>query len=305
MTLNLKNLRLFFKLSRPVFLIGGALLFGLGSAIASFLNYPVDLGRYIIGQTMISLIQLMTQYLNEYYDARIDRENTNRTQFSGGSGVLGPEGLPRQVALYSAATCVALAGTLVSVSVFNNLIPLIAWLILILIFVGAFFYNVPPIRLISSGYGEITTSILVAMLLPSFSFALQTGNLDRLILISTIPLAALHFAMMVVFQLPDYASDVKYDKKNLMVRLGWSRAMRLHDIAILLAIGSLIVAFFNGLPQRVAFGSLIVLPLALAQIWQMGRIRRGFPVRWRTLTFSAVGLFSLEVYLQIIGFLYI
>ena len=131
MTFNLKNLKQFLKLSRPIFLIGGVLLFGLGAAIASFLGYPVDAGRYIIGQVMISLIQLMTQYLNEYFGAQADRDNSNRTLFSGGSGVLGPDGLPRQVALYASITCVAIVGTLVSVSVFHNIFPLTAWLILI------------------------------------------------------------------------------------------------------------------------------------------------------------------------------
>ncbi len=304
MIFSLKNVRLFIKLSRPVFLLGGALVFGLGAAMASFLNYPISLGRYLIGQGMITFIQLMTQYLNEYYGAHADRGNPNRTLFSGGSGTLSPDGLPRQVALYAAVACVALAGTLASISVFRDLFPLIAWLILVLIFVGAFYYNVPPLRLIRSGYGEISTSILVAMLVPSFSFASQTGKLDQMLLMSTIPLVALHFAMMIVLQLPDYASDLKYDKRTLIVRLGWSTTMRLHDITILFAIGSLGVAYLSGLPQRVALGSLIALPLALAQIWQMERIRRGYPVRWGLLTFSAVGLFSLAAYLQIIGYLY-
>ena len=304
MTIDLKSLRLLFKLSRPIFLIGGALVFGLGAAIASFQDYPVDLGRYLLGQGMITSIQLMTHYLNEYYGASADRENPNRTPFSGGSGVLGPDGLPRQVALYAAVACVAFAGTLASISVFRQLFPLIAWLILVLIFLGAFYYNVPPVRLIRSGYGEVTTSILVAFLVPSFSFAAQSGKLDRLLLMSTIPLVALHFAMMIVLQLPDYASDLKHDKRTLMVRLGWSTTMRLHDIAILFAIIFLGVASFYTLPQRVALGSLIALPLALAQIWQMERIRRGYPARWRILTFSAVGLFSLAVYLQLIGYLY-
>jgi 1,4-dihydroxy-2-naphthoate octaprenyltransferase len=303
-TFDMKTLRLFLKLSRPVFLLGGALVFGLGAAIASFQDYPIDLGRYLIGQGMITFIQLMTQYLNEYYGADADRENPNRTPFSGGSGVLGPDGLPRQVALYAAAACVAIAGTLASVSVFRNLFPLVAWLILVLIFIGAFYYNVPPIRLIRSGYGEITTSTIVALLVPSFSFAAQSGKVDRLLLMSTIPLVALHFAMMIVLQLPDYASDLKHDKHTLMVRLGWSTTMRLHDFAIIFAIIFLGVASFYTIPLRVALGSLIALPLALAQIWQMQRIRRGYPVRWRILTFSAVGLFSLAVYLQLIGYLY-
>jgi hypothetical protein len=48
---------------------------------------------------------------------------------------------------------------------------------------------------------------------------------------------------------------------------------------------------------------LIALPLALAQIWQMGRIREGYPPRWQLFTFSATGLFALTAYLQMLGYL--
>jgi hypothetical protein len=79
--------------------------------------------------------------------------------------------------------------------------------------------------------------------------------------------------------------------------------MRLHDLAIVFGAISFVIAFINGLPIRVSIGALIVLPLAAAQLWQMERIRRGFPTRWRTLTLSALGLFGLTTYLELIGYM--
>ena len=236
MPLTLHQLWLFLRLSRPIFLLGGALLYGLGGAIARYLGRPLDLTTYLLGQATVTFIQLMTQYLNEYFDAERDRSNENRTAFTGGSGVLGSEGLPRKIALYAAAFSLALVACLVLLLILNANVPFLAWMILILIFLGAFFYNMPPLSLMTSGFGEITTSFVVAGLLPAFAFTLQTGELHRFLLMSSTPLIALHFAMLIVFELPDYASDTKFEKRNLLVRASWPTAMRLHDYAIFFAV---------------------------------------------------------------------
>jgi len=303
MPLTLRQLILFIRLSRPIFLLGGALLYGLGGAIARFLGRPIDLTTYLLGQTTITLVQLMSQYLNEYFNAERDHNNENRSALTGGSGVLGSQGLPRRTALYAAAFSLALVACLILILILNAEVPFLAWMILILIFLGAFFHNMPPLSLITSGFGEITTSFVVAGLLPAFAYTLQTGEIHRFLIMSSTPLIALHFAMLIVFELPDYASDTKYEKRNLLVRASWPIAMRLHDYAIFFAVVSFVVAFFLRLPGRVAGGALIAVPLAIAQIWQMDRIRQGYPARWRTLTYGAMSLFGLTAYLELIGFL--
>ncbi len=297
MSARLRQIGLFIRLSRPLFLLGGFLLNGLGGAILLYLHRPLDLRLYLIGQALVTLLQAMGHYLNEYHDSPSDAANTGR------SGVLGPSGLPRKTALYAAIVCVTVAATLASLLLVQALAPPLAWVTLVLIFLGAFFYNVPPVRLAVSGYGELTTSILVAGLVPVFAFALQTGEMHPMLWLSTVPLVALHFAMMLAFELPDFAADTRSGKRPLMIRLGWQWGMRLHDGAILFAIAAFVVAFARGLPTRVALGALIAAPLALAQIWQMARIRAGSRPHWRTLTFSALGLFALTAYLELAGFL--
>jgi 1,4-dihydroxy-2-naphthoate octaprenyltransferase len=298
-----RQILLFLKLSRPHFLVGGFLLYGLGASIASYLGRPIDLGLYALGQALVTAIQLMTHYLNEYFDSPADRDNPKRTPLSGGSGALGPDGLPRKVALYAGILSLALAATIVSAALVSGAMSVLAWMLLILIFLGAYFYSAPPLRLISSGYGEIAASVVVAGLLPSFSYAVQTGEIHRLLLMSTTPLMALSFAMLLVFELPDYATDLKHAKRTFMVRLGWEAAMRAHDLAVVFALLSLAVGYLNGLPPRVALGALIATPLGLAQVWQMRRIRMGFPPRWTTLTASALALFALTAYLELAGYL--
>lgn len=303
MSANEPRILTFIRLSRPFFLLGGFLLYGLGASIVRYLGRPIDVGLYLAGQALVTLIQLTGQYLNEYFDAPIDAANQNRTPLTGGSGVLVPGSLPQRIAMYAAVVCVTLTATLASVMLFSGGLPILAWVILIVSFLGAVAYSLPPLRLVSSGIGEVVASMVVAGLVPIFAFATQTGEMHRLLPMTTIPLIAIHFAMLIVFQMPDYAVDSKYDKRTLMVRLGWRTAFLMHDAAIILGFGSLLMAFFFGLPRRVALGTLIALPLAIAQIWQIARIREGFPPRWRILTGGAVLLFGLMVYLEMIGYL--
>lgn len=299
----LRDLRLFIGLSRPLFLGGGFLLYGLGAAIAAYLDYSIDTGTYAAGQALVTLVQMMTQYLNEYFDAPGDLDNNSRTPLTGGSGALGPDKLPRSVALYAAIFSIGLATVVATGSLVTGTLPAAAWPVLILGFLGGFFYSAPPLRLVASGYGELVASIVVAALTPTFGFMVQTGELHRLLLMSTTPLVALSFAMLIVFELPDYASDAKQGKRNLMVRLGWSVALRAHDLAIVFALLSFAIAYYFGLPERVTLGTLIVMPLAIAQIWQVSRIRRGFRPRWTSLTLSALALFVIAAYLELAGYL--
>jgi len=301
--LTLRSLRLFIRLSHPLPLLAGFLLYGLGSAIAYFLGRSLDLGLYLLGQSLVTILQLAAHFSFEYHEPQLESEDFKPNPYLGISRALGPEGFARQTALNATIVCLVIVATLVSILLVGGQIPLVAWLILLLIFLGYFFYSTPPIRLLASGYGELVLSLVIAGLIPTFSFALQTGELHRLILMSITPLVALHFAMMISFELPEYARNIKLDKRTLMVRLGWATAMRLHDLAIVFAIGSFLVAFINGLPRRVVFGALIALPLAAVQVWHMERIRRGFPARLRNLTIAALGLFGLTIYLELIGYL--
>jgi len=298
-----RQLRLFFQLSRPLFLLGGILLYALGAAIAAYLGFHIVASIYLLGQIIVTSIQLMTHYLNEYYDTTIDEENENRTPFTGGSGAIGPDKLSRDTALYSAVAAITVAATASVILLVAGETSIVSWLIILIAFAGAFFYSSPPLKLSASGYGELTTSFIVAGLVPALAFTLQTDELHRLVIMSTTPLIALHFAMMVAFELPDYASDLKNNKRTLMIRAGWKTGMRLHDAAIAIAGVSLVVAYLNGLPPRVVLGSLIALPLALAQLWQFERLRRGYPTRWLTLTLGAIGLFALTAYLTLVGFI--
>lgn len=293
---------LFIRLSRPLFLLGAALLYALGAGIAHYLGIRIGWDLYISGQLWVTLLQLSTQYLNEYYDAPGDAQNTNRTPLTGGSGVLGPGKLPRKVALYSGLACLAaLASLTVLFIAWINPAPVV-YFIMISGFLGAFFYSVPPVRLEASGYGELTTTVLLTFLVPAFAFSLQAGELHRLLSMTAFPLAALHLAMFLAFELPDYSADMKSEKKTLMVRVGWQAGMNFHNILILSSYLLLILAATFGYPWFATWPALLTLPLGVFQIIQMRRIAGGAKPQWNILVIGALALFSAYAYFVTFAF---
>src|SRR5689334_17508562 len=99
----------FLRLSRPHFLAGGFLLYALGVLIARYQGFRLDFGLYWLGQAYVTGLQLMTHYLNEYWDVETDRLNQNRTPFSGGSGLLANGTISRETVFTAAMACLAVA----------------------------------------------------------------------------------------------------------------------------------------------------------------------------------------------------
>ena len=293
----MRSVRLIFILSRPLFLVGGVLVYALGAGIARYLGAPIDWGLYILGQFYVTTMQLSAQYLNEYFDSTADQDNPNRTPFSGGSGAVGEGKLSHETVMWASLTSLTILASLTVVMIKVAPISPLLISIVVLAFLGSFFYSAPPVRLANSGYGELTTSILVANLVPIFAFVLQYHEFHRLLAMSTFPLTALHLAMMIVFEFPDYLNDIKHDKPTLLVRIGWQRGIILHNILILSAFLFLGLAATFGLPLAIVLPAFIPLPLGLLQIWQMRRIDAGAKPNWTTMGFTAVVLFASVAYL--------
>jgi 1,4-dihydroxy-2-naphthoate polyprenyltransferase len=170
----------FVRLTRPIFLLGGAILYGLGVAVAGHFGWHLNPWLYLLGQVMVTSIQLTAQYANEYFDLEGDRLNVDhRTWFTGGSGVL-PAGLisvtAARRAIYTSAVTGLLAVVLVTVQA-----PLAGILGLLSMFV-AWYYSSPPLSLMGSGWGEFSASLVVAIFVPLTGFALQAGSIHPLLL---------------------------------------------------------------------------------------------------------------------------
>jgi 1,4-dihydroxy-2-naphthoate octaprenyltransferase len=286
----------FLRLSNPGLLLAGGLFYAIGPAIADYLGLRISLGLLLLGALVVCGMLLLAQYLNAYFTFLVDRRTP-------ASDLPPSRGLLRNVALYAATICGAVLAILLTGLAVQHAAPLASWLMLGLGVLLGFAFSVPPLRLTTSGYGELAAAIGLAGLTPAYGFALQTGEAHRLVWLATAPLIALAFALLITLRLQDYAADLKQERRTLVVRLGWETGMRLHDGAILLAAALMAAGLAGGLPMRVGIGGAIVLPLAAAQIWQLRRIRGGYPPRWRVLTSIGAALLLLTAYFILVGFL--
>ena len=283
-------------LFRPFYLLGGFLLYALGAGIAHYLGRATDWHVYLLGQAVVTLLQLGTLFLDEYFVSlsalpgpihRAEGQPHNDEPFH----------LGRWPSLLGSATVLTM-GTFFTLQLIRaGDIHLEALTILIVAFLIAIFYATPPVQLNHSGFGELADAIFLANLVPAFAFLLQAGFFHRLLAMTTFPLTLLYLAMALALTLPTYAEDIKQNKRVLMVRLGWQRGMNWHNLLILCGFLLIGLAMISGLPWKLGWPTFLALPVGLFQIWQMVQIRSGARPRYRLLVVTAVATFALVAYL--------
>ncbi|MDX1613609.1 MAG: prenyltransferase [Candidatus Promineifilaceae bacterium] len=293
----------FLRLGRPLFLVGGFALHGLGIVMALWTGANLDPLALLWGQIAITAVQIMTHYSNDYFDLAADAANTTPTRWSGGSRILAEGLLPPQVGLITAVVSgfIALLATLILALVVQTgplTVPL-----LMLAIILAWSYSSPPLLLNMRGLGEVTGAILITGLTPLVGFYLQTGQLTRLPFLAVFPLACLQVAMLLIINFPDAQGDAIAGKRTLLHILGPQRAVRLFLLVVAMAYLSLPVLTALGLPQLVAFSLLLPAPLALWQSWRMARGAWKEPAHWNSLGFWGVGLLMGSVGLELGAFL--
>ena len=300
----MKYLSLFVKLIRPLFLLSAVLLYLLGISIAHYLNGQIDWSTFIYGLVWVLLILIGTQCINEYFDPALIIENqaTKRTPFSGITGAVGKNKLTRQAVFWAGLTCYAFTASLsvliLQKSIFSQSV-IFLWVVILL---GELLFALPPVRLVSSGYGELVMSIINVGLIPAIAFIMQGHDFHRLLAMIVFPLTVLYMSSILAFEFADYASDLKQTKRSLLIRIGWQRGMLLHNGLILVSFALIAVAFFLGLPLSVGWPIIFVIPIGLYQIWMMVRIADGAKPNWNLLILVAISTFGLAAYILTFAF---
>jgi 1,4-dihydroxy-2-naphthoate polyprenyltransferase len=297
----------FVRLGRPLFLVGGAVLYALGVAVARAQGHGVDLRRYLLGQAVVICFQLMTHYANDYFDYEADRLNRTPTRWSGGSRVLPDGGLPRVVALVTALVLAALGILAIAALAVAPPLQGVAIPVGMVMFALSWLYSGPPLRLHSAGLGELDVALVVTGLVPVMAYGLQaTGFAGAgVLLLALLPLALLQMAMMLAVEFPDAESDAQAGKHNLVVRLGRERGGRLYIALTAVAYLTLPLAVAAGLPSAIAWAASAPLPLAAWRIWRVWRGDNRDPRRFESVAFWAVALLVATAVTETLAFLFL
>lgn len=286
----MRRLIAFIALGRPLFLAGGVVMHALGVAMALYEGATLNLTALVWGQIAITSIQWMTQYSNEYFDFQADRNNRTPTNWSGGSRVLLGGEIAPKTALLAALSLAVIAVWATFVLVFVAGAELLTLALIGLGMALAWFYSAPPLRLHSRGLGELTTAIIVPLLVPLTGYSLQIGRLDALPLLAILPLCCFQFAMMLSIEFPDAEGDRASGKGTLVVRLGAKRAARLYVIVLAVGYAILPLLVLAGVPILAALAVGLTLPLGALQIYRMLRSDYRMPERWNSLAFGSIAL---------------
>ncbi len=285
--------------ARPIMLLAGALFFVLGAGMAKYLGHPIDWARFGLGLAAILLLQLMSYFIKAYYDL-IDASSPLRRMQKDADDEeqRAIRQLPPQSILLLGATAMT-GGAVVTVLLFTiGALNLEVIIFMGLSFVLSYFYAVPPLRLVYTGYGELVEAIVIANLFPTFAFLLQAGELHRYIGMLTFPLLAIFLAARLALSLESYLKNLKYGQKTMMVVLGWQRGMLMHNWLVPISYLLIGLAYILGLPWSLTWPALLTVPVGLFEIYQINQINAGAKPGWRMLNFTAVALLGLTAYLM-------
>lgn len=282
------------QLARPLLLIFTAMMYVFGAGIARYLGAAIHWTVFWIGLIAVLVIQVAACWLVETFRlpfAPLAQGETPRQRENFRVLLL-------QVS-FAALTLFCVAGmTLFLAGAFN----LASGILLLLDFLLLAAYAVPPLRLSETGFGELTLSVSIATLVPATSFLFHAGEFHRLLQLTCLPLTFLLLAYMLVADFPSFAVDQKMERRTLLTRLGWQRAIPLHHVLILFAFLLLASSPSFGMPGRLIWPVFLDLPFAAVQIIWLQRIARGGRTLWNFIVPLSAAVFGLAVYLLTFSF---
>ena len=262
------------KLSRPAFHTVGMLPFILGTFLAWRLENTFNATVFILGISAVILIMLSTYYSGEYFDYQGDiiSKKIHKSRFAGGTGVFPSGILPRNVALWASLGSISIACVIGLVLQFVlKTGPYTILLGAAGLFLG-FFYSTKPIRLVSSGLGELDIGFCYGWLPVAAAFYIQTGYINSIIHWIALPIGMTIFNVILLNEFPDYPADKKVGKKNILVRLGIKRGVALYSAVSILAWIAMFLSLKAGVPFKTLY---LYIPVMVLSAIIVGAVLNG------------------------------
>jgi 1,4-dihydroxy-2-naphthoate octaprenyltransferase len=288
------QLRSLLRFSQPLRLLIAATTYILGTGIGRYLGVQLDGGVFWLGLIWVVIILVAASWLTEY--------------FRPANEPLGEAETPverlrlRTLLLQVSAAALTLVAACTVVMLRLRLVTPSSGFFLILFFLLLMAYSVPPLRLVNSGFGELALAVLLADLIPGLAFLLQADEFHRLLPLATFPLTLLAVAYLLALDFPSFASDQKYGRRTLLIRLTWPHAVLLHHALLLAAYALFVAAPFFGFPWSLLWPAFLTLPLAAYQVFMLRNITNGVKPLWALLSANAVAIFGLTAYLLALTF---
>ena len=251
-------IKVWLRAVRIRFLLASIISVCLGLAINGWQNKTIDVGFAALTFVGVAALHASVDLLNDYWDYKrqIDIE-TNRTKFSGGTGVL-PEGLlkPRQV--YRAGMLMLIIGSAVGAFfIFERGITIAV--ILGFAIVSIYFYST---RIVDSGLGEVFVAVKGSMIVLGTYFV-QSSHITLEPVIAGIVSGVLSSTVLFVNSFPDFDADKKHGRKTLVIMLGKLKAASFVWVFPVLIYGIIISSVILGIFPAITLVTLATIPMAI------------------------------------------
>lgn len=284
-------MRTLLRLSRPLFLLLAALTYCFGVSIANYLGKPFRFDAFWLGLVGVLLTQISMSLLSEVF--RLDAEPLTENETRRERIVV------RNNALYVSVAAVTVDAVFAFLLYRNLSLSPASFSFLLLSLVILIAYALPPFR--NRGFGEFLLAVQLGYIYPSIAYLLQANETHRF-LVLLLPLTLLAFAYFIVLDFPSYASDQKYNRTTMLIRLGWERVVPLHHIFVIFAYIFFAISPVLGISLSLIWPAFLTLPFALFQIFQVRGISLGAPANWPLLTATALAVFGLTTYFLTLTF---
>ena len=267
-------LKRLFNAMRPKFFPASVLPVLAGSAWGFMVAGRFGLSVFILALLATVCVHASANVLNDVGDdaGGTDRRNEDRIYpYTGGSrfiqaGIMSPGGMAR------------LGISLIGIAAIAGLILLLSKGAMVLWFgiaglLLAVLYSLGPVRLASTGLGEVSVAVAFGVLPVTGAAWLQSGTLGLDVFLFSIPVAVWVTAILLINEVPDIAADGATGKRTLPVRVGLGGTSVIYMLLHITGVVALAwLAMRGGFPAW----TVIVPALLLVLAWQAARaIRTG------------------------------
>jgi 1,4-dihydroxy-2-naphthoate octaprenyltransferase len=251
-------IKVWLRAVRIRFLLASIISVCLGLAINGWQNKTIDVGFAALTFVGVAALHASVDLLNDYWDYKrqIDTE-TNRTKFSGGTGVL-PEGLLKPHQVYRAGMLMLIIGSAVGAFfIFERGITIAV--ILGFAIVSIYFYST---RIVDSGLGEVFVAVKGSMIVLGTYFV-QSSQITLEPAIAGIVSGVLSSTVLFVNSFPDFDADKKHGRKTLVIMLGKLQAASFVWVFPLVIYGIIVSSVILGIFPVITLVTLATIPMAV------------------------------------------
>lgn len=262
----IRSLLVIFKETRPQFLILTPACFIVGLGTACYVLGRI--GKIRVEYVIIAFIgalfsHIATNVLNDYFDYRSGLDlRTQRTPFSGGSGIL-----PQDVMQPKGVLALGIISLLIVTAVGIYFLKVRGWGILPLGVIGVvviiaytpFVTKSPSFCLVAPGFG-------FGPLMVMGTHYVLTGRYDWIALSASLVPGFLVSNLLLLNQFPDSGADKTVDRRHLPITIGKRASSYVYAVMALCAFGWVLAAKVIGFFPTGSLLALLPFPLAILTI---------------------------------------